>query len=60
MDNAQLIRDCLKGKRLAQQELYNVFAAQMLGVCYRYTKNLDDAEDVLQEGFMKVYVNRKI
>ena len=57
MDNAQLIRDCLKGKRLAQQELYSLFAAQMLGLCYRYTKNLDDAEDILQEGFMKVYVN---
>ena len=57
MDNAQLIKDCLKGKRLAQQELYNLYAAQMLGLCYRYTKNLDDAEDVLQEGFMKVYVN---
>ncbi|CAN5403224.1 sigma-70 family RNA polymerase sigma factor [soil metagenome] len=57
MDHSQLIKNCLKGKRLAQQELYNQFAAQMLGVCYRYTKNLDDAEDVLQDGFMKVYNN---
>ena len=57
MDHSQLIRNCLKGKRPAQQELYNQFSAQMLGICYRYTKNLDDAEDVLQEGFMKVYNN---
>lgn len=57
MDHSQLVKDCLKGKRAAQHELYQLFSAQMLGVCYRYTKNLDDAEDVLQEGFMKVYGN---
>lgn len=57
MDHSQLIKDCIRGRAPAQLELYNQFAAQMLGVCYRYTKNLDDAEDVLQEGFMKVYTN---
>lgn len=57
MEYQQLIKDCIKGKRAAQHELYQLFAAQMLGVCYRYTKNLDDAEDVLQEGFIKVYTN---
>ena len=57
MEHQQLIKDCIKGKRPAQHELYRLFAAQMLGVCYRYTKNLDDAEDVLQEGFIKVYTN---
>src|SRR4051812_4413911 len=57
MEQQQLIKDCIKGKRPAQQELYRLYASQMLGVCYRYTKNLDDAEDVLQEGFIKVYTN---
>ncbi len=57
MNHSQLIKDCIKGKSHAQHELYHLFAAQMLGICYRYTKNLDDAEDVLQEGFMKVYTN---
>lgn len=51
----QLVRDCLKGKPSAQKSLYEHFSAQMLGVCYRYTKSTPDAEDVLQEGFVKVF-----
>ncbi|MBX3253428.1 MAG: RNA polymerase sigma factor [Chitinophagaceae bacterium] len=54
-DYQQLVKDCLKGKVLAQQKLYELFAEQMLPVCYRYTKSLADAEDVLQEGFIKVF-----
>jgi RNA polymerase sigma factor (sigma-70 family) len=50
-----LVKDCLKGKPAAQKQLYNQFAPQMLGVCYRYTKSLSDAEDVLQEGFVRVF-----
>ncbi len=55
MDNIKLVRDCLKGKRQAQQELYELYAEQMLGICYRYTRSVHDAEDVLQEGFVKVF-----
>jgi len=55
MNEQQLVRDCLKGKAAAQRSLYEQFAAQMLGVCYRYTKSVQDAEDVLQEGFVKVF-----
>lgn len=54
-DYASLIKSCLKGKAVAQKQLYNEFAPAMLGVCYRYTKSLHDAEDVLQEGFIKVF-----
>jgi len=57
MDHQKLIRDCLKGKLKAQRELYELFAKNMLGVCYRYTRSIKDAEDVLQEGFVKVFVN---
>jgi len=35
--------------------LYEHFAPSMFGVCFRYTKSLDDAEDVLQDGFVKVF-----
>ena len=35
--------------------LYEQYAPSMLGVCYRYTKSMDDAEDVLQESFVKVF-----
>jgi RNA polymerase sigma factor (sigma-70 family) len=57
MDIHGLVKDCLKGKPSAQRELYQHFAQPMLGVCYRYTKSMDDAEDVLQEGFIKVFKN---
>ena len=56
-DLQQLVKSCLKGKALAQRELYELYAEQMLGVCFRYTKSLADAEDVLQDGFVKVFRN---
>lgn len=56
-DYQTLIHDCLKGKRQAQRQLYDDFAGIMLAVCYRYTKSVADAEDVLQEGFVKVYTH---
>ena len=57
MDQNRLLNDCLKGKASAQRELYTYFAHTMLGLCYRYTKSMSDAEDVLQEGFIKVFKN---
>jgi RNA polymerase sigma-70 factor (ECF subfamily) len=57
MDQTKLLSDCLKGKPSAQRELYVHFAQAMLGLCYRYTKSMADAEDVLQEGFIKVFKN---
>jgi len=56
MNEQQLVKDCLKGKPEAQRQLYEQFAKTMLGVCYRYTKSLKDAEDVLQDGFVKVFL----
>lgn len=56
-DTRKLVRNCLKHHRKAQKELYDAYAPDMLGVCYRYTKNIHDAEDVLQEGFIKVFEN---
>jgi RNA polymerase sigma-70 factor (ECF subfamily) len=55
MDHYSLVKDCLKGKPSAQKQLYELFASPMLNVCYRYTKSMADAEDVLQEGFVKVF-----
>ncbi|MEO8403464.1 MAG: sigma factor, partial [Chitinophagaceae bacterium] len=37
---------------MAQRELYERYAEKMLGICYRYTRSMRDAEDVLQEGFI--------
>jgi RNA polymerase sigma-70 factor (ECF subfamily) len=57
MDYNSLVKDCIKKRPAAQQQLYEHFAPAMLGVCYRYTKSVQDAEDVLQEGFVKVYLH---
>ena len=51
----QLIEGCCKGEREFQRELYNRYAAAMLMVSMRYCKNREDAEDILQESFIKVY-----
>jgi len=40
-----------------QEELYNRFSGKMYAVCLRYSNNADDAQDLLQEGFIKVYRN---
>ena len=40
-----------------QEELYKRFAPKMYAVCLRYANNADDAQDLLQEGFIKVYRN---
>lgn len=57
MDHYVMVKDCLKGKPAAQKQLYDLFAGSMLSVCYRYTKSMADAEDVLQESFVKVFFN---
>lgn len=55
MNDEQLIRDCLQGKSFAQKTLYERFARKMMGVCIRYTNNYEEAQDVLQDGFVKVF-----
>ncbi|MBS1919068.1 MAG: sigma-70 family RNA polymerase sigma factor [Bacteroidetes bacterium] len=59
MNEYQLVKDCLKQKPKAQRQLYELYAQNMLGVCYRYTKSTNDAEDILQDGFVKVFSRLK-
>jgi RNA polymerase sigma-70 factor (ECF subfamily) len=55
MTEEVLLQGCLKNDATAQQELYHRYSPKMLSVCYRYAKNREDAEDMLQEGFIKVF-----
>lgn len=55
---SDLLEGCIKGDRKMQYELYNRFAPKMYGVCLRYAGNAEEAEDILQESFIKVF--RKI
>ena len=50
-----LIKACIKGERKAQKDLYDLFASKMMVVALRYTKSTAEAEDILQEGFLKVF-----
>ena len=54
---AQLIQDCLRNDRNAQRKLYNAYAGRMLVVCVRYVQNQIEAEDILQEAFIKIFQN---
>ncbi|MCF8368510.1 MAG: sigma-70 family RNA polymerase sigma factor [Bacteroidales bacterium] len=53
----KIVEDCIVGKRRAQTKLYKYFAPGMLGLCMRYSKSREEAEDILQEGFIKVFTN---
>ena len=55
MTEEQILVGCIKNNATAQEELYHRFSPRMLGVCYRFAKNREDAEDMLQEGFIKVF-----
>jgi len=57
VSEAQLIKSCCQGDRASQRELYRRYAGAMLMVCVRYSKNREDAEDILQEAFIKVFKN---
>src|ERR1043166_3524546 len=51
----QLIQGCINGDRQSQSRLYGLFAGKMYVVCLRYSRNREEAEETLQEGFMKVF-----
>lgn len=52
-----LVRECIAGERQYQEMLYKKFSWKMMGVCMRYSKNREEAEDFLQEGFVKVFTH---
>jgi RNA polymerase sigma factor (sigma-70 family) len=54
-NESDLISGCINGDRKMQRELYERFSAKMFGVCLRYAGSTEEAEDILQEGFIKVF-----
>lgn len=55
MTEELMLHGCLHNVATAQEALYTRFSPRMLGVCYRFGHNREDAEDMLQEGFIKVF-----
>lgn len=57
LSETDLIKGCIDGNRQMQELLYKKFSPKMYGVCLRYSGSVDDANDLLQEGFIKVFKN---
>jgi RNA polymerase sigma factor (sigma-70 family) len=55
MTEEAILAGCLRNDAVAQKELYAKYSPKMLSVCYRFAHNREDAEDMLQEGFIKVF-----
>lgn len=53
----QLLKGCRKNNRESQKQLYNLLSSKMFGVCLRYVKDREIAEDLLQDGFVKIFTN---
>jgi RNA polymerase sigma-70 factor (ECF subfamily) len=51
----KIIKGCLKNNQADQYRLYTLFSKKMYGVCLRYAGSYDEAQDILQEGFIKVF-----
>ena len=58
-DQSHLIERAQNNNREAQQELFEAYSAKMLGVCRQYIKDLQFAEEVMLNGFLKVFINLK-
>lgn len=50
-----LIKACIKGKRQSQEELYKKFYPYAMGICLRYSKDREEAEEILNDGFLKIF-----
>ena len=55
IDLSKIIERCKSQDRKAQKELYDVYSPVLFGICIRYSKSSTDAEDILQEGFVKIF-----
>ena len=55
-DSQQLITGCVQRNRCAQMQLYNLYSSKMMGLCLWYAKNKEEAEEILQDGFMRVFI----
>ena len=55
LTDIEIIKGCIKDDALCQKSLFNRYASPLLGVCMRYARNKEDAEDILQDSFIKIF-----
>ncbi len=56
-ETEEVVKLCIAGNRTAQKQLYDMFSGKMFAICLRYASNRAGAEDILQEGFIKLFNN---
>lgn len=59
MTEKELVEACLRNEPKAQEELYRRFSSVMFAICMRYGKNQENAADMLQDSFIRVFTNLK-
>lgn len=57
LSQEELVKGCIAGRRSSQEALYRYFSPKMFSICLRYANDYHSAEDILQEGFIKVFNN---
>jgi RNA polymerase sigma factor (sigma-70 family) len=57
MSEQHIIEGCIRHNRKAQQQLWKQYSGFLLGVCLRYASDKMEAEDMLQEAFLKIFFN---
>ena len=55
LTDTELIKGCIREDAACQRSLFTRYASSLLGVCNRYARNKEDAEDILQDGFIKIF-----
>lgn len=55
MNEDILVKKCIEGDNRAQKKLFDLFAPKLFGVCLRYMKDHNLAQDTLQDGFVKIF-----
>jgi RNA polymerase sigma factor (sigma-70 family) len=57
MSDEEIIKSCISGETRAQKLLFDKYSRRMMGICLRYAAGREEAEDMLQEGWIKVFRN---
>jgi len=57
LNEKDLIKGCLEGNRVCQKDLFELYAPKMMSVCRRYARHHLEAQDMMQEGFIKMFTN---
>ncbi|MEG0454841.1 MAG: sigma-70 family RNA polymerase sigma factor [Bacteroides sp.] len=57
MEEQELCERCKRGENYARKALYEQYAGRMLGICLRYTGDRETAQDLMHDGFLKIYAS---